>query len=269
MIKNMTLGRYYPVKSLVHEIDPRIKIVVAVSLMITILLTNSYAIFVTLACLILISIKFARIPMAYVLKGLRPILFIIISTASINIFLTSGIVLFEYGFIQITYEGVDRAAKLVFRIILLMTGTSLLTLTTTPITLTDGLEKLFSPLKVLGVPVHDFAMMISISLRFVPVLLDEANRIMKAQASRGVDFQKGSIVKRVKNIVSIMIPLFVSVFKRGDELAVAMEARCYRGGEGRTKIRQLKIKTRDIAILFCIIAIQFILLYVQYLYILV
>lgn len=269
MLKDVTLGRYYPGSSLLHKTDSRIKIILAISLMITILLTNSYIAFGILGCLILFSIKYAKIPVLYTLKGLKPVVFIIIFTSIINVFFTPGRTLIQYGFIEITFEGLDRALKLALRILLLMAGTSLLTLTTTPITLTDGIESLCKPLKKIGVPVSDLAMIISISLRFVPVLLDETNKIIKAQASRGTDFETKNLIKRVKNYIPIMLPLFINTFKRAEELSLAMETRCYRGGDKRTKMRELKMTAWDFAILLLVLAFEAVLLYVQFLKILV
>lgn len=269
MLKNITLGRYYPGDSLLHNTDPRIKIILAISLMITVIFTNSYVVFGILASLILFAIKYAKIPVFYTLKGLKPVVFIIIFTAVINIFFVPGKILVEYGFIKITFEGVDKAFKLALRILLLMAGTSLLTLTTTPMTLTDGIEKLLSPLKKIGVPVNDLAMIISISLKFVPVLLDEVNKIIKAQASRGVDFDTKNPVKRLKNYIPVMVPLFINTIKRADELSQAMEARCYRGGENRTKVREFKMTAQDFGVLFFVLAFETLLLYVQFFKILV
>ncbi|MDQ2087615.1 energy-coupling factor transporter transmembrane component T [Herbivorax sp. ANBcel31] len=269
MLRDITLGRYYPGSSLLHKIDPRIKIVLAASLMITILLTNSYMAFIILACLILFAIKCSKIPVLYTLKGLKPVIFIVVFTALINIFFTPGRVLFEYWFVEITLEGLDRGLKLAFRILLLVAGMSLLPLTTTPTTLTDGIEKICSPLKRIGVPVHDLAMITSIALRFVPVLLDETNRIIKAQASRGADFETGNIIEKVKNYIPVMVPLFMNTFKRADELSLAMETRCYRGGDKRVRMKQLKVGTADLRILFFVLSFEIVLLYVQFLKILV
>ncbi|NLW26443.1 energy-coupling factor transporter transmembrane component T family protein [Acetivibrio saccincola] len=269
MLKDVTLGRYYPGSSLLHRTDPRIKIILTISLMITVLFTKSYVAFGILALFIFFGIKHAGIPMSFTLRGLKPVVYIIIFTALINVFLTPGRTAFEYGFIKITFEGVDRAFKLALRILLLMAGTSLLTLTTTPIALTDGIEKLLKPLKIVGVPVNDFALIISISLKFVPVLLDETNKIIKAQASRGVDFETKNPVKKLKNYIPVMVPLFINTIKRADELSLAMEARCYRGGEGRTGLRKLKLTARDILVLLFVLAFEGMLLYVQFFKILV
>lgn len=269
MIKNVTLGRYYPGDSLLHRTDPRIKIIIAISLMVTVFLANSYVVFGILGIFILFSIKHAQIPVLYTLKGLKPVVFIIVFAALVNVFFTPGRILFEYGFIRITFEGLDRALKLALRLLILTAGVSLLTLTTTPIALTDGIEKLSRPLKVIGVPVNELAITISVSLKFVPVLLDEADKIIKAQAARGVDFETKNPVKRLKNYVPVMVPLFINSIKRADELSQVMEARCYRGGEGRTGIRKLKMTVQDFGMLFFVLAFETLLLYVQFFKILV
>jgi energy-coupling factor transport system permease protein len=208
-------------------------------------LVNNYFGFLGIGLFTVIAIVISGIPLKYTIKGLKPILVIIIFAAVINIFTTPGKLLFHYGIIKITYEGVDTAVKMSIRLILLITGASLLTLTTTPILLTDGMESLMSPLKKIRFPAHEIAMMMTIALRFIPTLLEETDKIMKAQAARGADFDTGNLVQRAKSFIPVLVPLFVSAFRRADELATAMEARCYRGSEGRTRMKQLKLVSMD------------------------
>lgn len=195
---------------------------------------------------ILFSIWLSKVPFKYVLKGLKPLMIIIGITFVINVLLTKGEVLFEIGPLTITKEGLSQAVFMALRLIFLITGTSLLTLTTSPISLTDGIEKLLSPFKRVGLPAHELAMMMTIALRFIPTLLEETDKIMKAQMARGADFESGNIINRAKNLVPLLVPLFINAFRRADELAIAMEARCYRGGEHRTRLNELKLKKQDI-----------------------
>ena len=188
-------------------------------------------------------------PSKFILKGLKPLIFIITITFAINIFMTKGEVLFEIGPLAITKEGISQAVFMALRLIFLITGTSLLTLTTSPIALTDGIEKLLSPFKKIGLPAHELAMMMTIALRFIPTLLEETDKIMKAQMARGADFESGNIINRAKNLVPLLVPLFINAFRRADDLATAMEARCYRGGENRTRLNELKFKKIDISAL--------------------
>ena len=219
MIKDITLGQYFPGESIIHRIDSRVKIVLTIVLMITLLLIESYVAFLLYAILSLCAVLASKIPMKYTLKGLKPIMFIVVFAAIMNIFFTPGKAVFSFKFINITIEGLDLAAKMALRLFLLVISTSLLTLTTTPIALTDGIERLFEPLKHIKVPVHEFAMMMTIALRFIPTLLEETDKIMKAQSSRGADFDSGNIVKRAKSFIPLLVPLFVSAFRRADELA--------------------------------------------------
>lgn len=264
MIKDITLGQYFPGDSVIHRTDSRVKIVLTVVLMTTILIITSYTAFFMFAGFILLAVFVSRIPVAYTLKGLKPIMFIVVFTAIVNIFSTPGASLFEYKFIQITYEGLHSAAKISLRLILLVVSTSLMTLTTTPISLTDGIERLLNPLKRLGVPVHEFAMMMTVALRFIPTLLEETDKIMKAQASRGADFETGNILQRAKSFIPVLVPLFVSALRRAEDLAVAMEARCYRGGKGRTRMKELRLTRVDFKIILSLSIFEFVLLYVQY-----
>ncbi|RCX12761.1 energy-coupling factor transport system permease protein [Anaerobacterium chartisolvens] len=249
MLKDITLGQYISGHSFLHRADARAKIVSTLAYMVIIILVNSYLCFAITAIFTLLVIVASGIPLRYTLKGLKPIMLIIVFTAAINIFTTKGTVMFEWRFIHITYEGLDITAKMAIRLSLLIITTSLLTLSTTPILLTDALENLMGPLKKIGMPVHEIAMMMTIALRFIPALLEETDKIMKAQAARGADFDTGNLVQRAKSFIPVLVPLFISAFRRAEELAVAMEARCYRGSEGRTRMKQLKMTGRDYKIL--------------------
>ena len=264
MIKDITLGQYYPGESVLHRADPRAKIALAFAYMVIVFIVNTFSGFLMTALFTLFAIAIARIPVKYTLKGLKPILLIVVFATLINIFTVKGTPVFELGPICVSYEGLELAGKTAFRLILWIMGTSLLTLTTTPILLTDGLEKLMGPLKVIGVPAHEIAMMMTIALRFIPTLLQETDKIIKAQSSRGADFDTGSLLQRAKSFIPVLIPLFVSAFRRADELATAMEARCYRGSEGRTRMKQLKFGIIDLKV-SAVTAVFFIMLiYLQY-----
>jgi energy-coupling factor transport system permease protein len=245
MIKDITIGQYITGESLLHKSDPRTKIILTFVFMLVLFIIRSYSSFLICSLFILLVIVASNIPLKYTLKGLKPVLVIIIFTALINIFTIEGTRIFEFGFLHITKEGIGMAVKMALRLSLLITGASLLTLTTTPISLTDGIEKLMGPLKRIGVPAHEIAMMMTIALRFIPTLLDETDKIMKAQASRGADFENGNLIQRAKSFIPVLVPLFISAFRRADELATAMEARCYRGSIGRTRMKQLKFGKED------------------------
>ena len=247
MLKDITLGQFFPGDSIVHKLDPRTKLILVVVYIVALFQGKSWisyglVILVTILCLALSRIRFRTI-----FKGLKPMLFIIVLTALLNIFYTTGTPVLP-GWI-ITWEGIDRAAKMILRIVLLITGTFLLTYTTSPMALTDGLELLMNPLKKLKLPVHEMTMMMSMALRFIPTLIEETDKIMSAQKARGADFENGNLIRRAKALLPILVPLFVSAFRRADELAVAMESRCYHGGEGRTRMKQLKMAGRDTAAL--------------------
>ncbi len=245
MLKDITLGQYFPGNSFIHRLDPRTKILCVIAYIVLIFCINDFFGYGVLAVFTAICVLSSRVPVKFVLKGVKPIMIFIVITALFNLFLTGGRILWKWGFLTITYEGVRLAIFMVLRLFFLIMGTSLLTLTTSPIVLTDGLESLLSPLKKVGVPAHEFAMMMTIALRFVPTLLEETDKIMKAQAARGADFESGNILRRAKAMVPILIPLFISAFRRADDLAVAMECRCYRGGENRTRLRELKLGAVD------------------------
>lgn len=248
MISDITLGQFFPGFSVLHKMDPRMKLIIAIAYIVAIFLANTPAAFLFMILVTLSLILVSRISLKVVLKGIKPIVIILIFTALINVFLTvgDGEPLFKLWVIKIYKEGIIRAVFMALRVVILITGTSvLLTYTTSPIALTDGLESLLSPLKKIKVPVHTFAMMMSIALRFIPTLIEETEKIMNAQKSRGADFSSGGLIKRAKSLVPLLIPLFVSSFKRAEELATAMECRCYRGDKNRTKLVKLSYKPRD------------------------
>ena len=248
MISDITLGQFFPGFSPIHKLDPRTKIITAIVLIVAIFLANNPATFAFLIAAVMMLVGISRISFKVILKGIKPIVFILLFTSIINLFLTKGDgdPLVSFYFITIYVEGIYRAVFMALRVIILIVGTSvLLTYTTSPIALTDGIESLLSPLKVIGVPVHSFAMMMSIALRFIPTLVEETEKIMNAQKSRGADFTSGGLIKRAKALIPILVPLFVSSFKRADELATAMECRCYRGDKNRTKLVKLEYRARD------------------------
>ena len=247
MLKDITIGQYFPGSSVIHKIDPRVKIILTFIYIVLLFLVKDIwgyaAISVFFAAVIILS----KVPFGYILKGLKPIMFLLALSAALNIFMTQGeTVLVKLGYLKITYEGVEMAVMMVLRLLFLILGTSMLTYTTSPILLTDGIERLLNPFKIIKVPAHEIAMMMTIALRFIPTLLEETDKIMKAQMARGADFESKNIIKRAKSMIPLLVPLFVSAFRRADELAVAMEARCYNGGENRTRLKVLKIKKRDI-----------------------
>ncbi|MBQ3017273.1 MAG: energy-coupling factor transporter transmembrane protein EcfT [Clostridia bacterium] len=250
MISDITLGQYFPGDSCIHKLDPRTKIILTVLFIVTVFLVNTPLGFLTILLSVISLILLSRISIRVILKGVKPIIYVLIFTALINLFMTKGESqpLVDFYFIEIYKEGIIRAVFMALRVILLIIGTSvLLTYTTSPISLTDGIESLLSPLKKIKIPVHVFAMMMTIALRFIPTLIEETEKIMNAQKSRGADFSSGSLIKRAKALIPIIIPLFVSSFKRADELAVAMECRCYRGDKNRTKLVKLEFRGRDYA----------------------
>ena len=248
MISDITLGQFFPGKSIIHRLDPRTKIILTVFYIVAVFLANSPIAFLAIALSVLSLIFISGISLRVILKGIKPIIYVLIFTALINIFMTKAESdpILSFWVIKVYKEGIIRAVFMALRVVLLIVGTSvLLTYTTSPISLTDGIEKLLSPLKKIGVPVHIFAMMMTIALRFIPTLIEETEKIMNAQKSRGADFSSGSLVKRAKALIPILIPLFVSSFKRADELAVAMECRCYRGDKKRTKLVKLTYRALD------------------------
>ena len=249
MFGNITLGQYIPGDSVIHRADPRVKIILSLIFMILIFIINTYIGFLVMGIFAITAILISGIPVGYTLKGLKPVLFIVVFTIIINLFTTKGTPILEIGLVKITIEGIDISIKLSLRLFLMVIMASILTLTTTPILLADAIESLMKPFEYIGVPSHEIAMMMTISLRFIPTLMEETDKIMKAQASRGADFDTGNFVQRAKSFIPVLVPLFVSAFKRADDMAIAMEARCYRGGKGRTRMRQLKISSLDYKIM--------------------
>lgn len=248
MIRDITIGQYVPGDSLLHRADPRTKIILTFVMMIFIFMINTYWGYLLLTLFTALTVVSSNIPVKFVLKGLKPIIFIVIFAGVINMFTIRGTPIFQYGFIRPTYEGLDVAIKMAIRLFLLIIIAGLLTYTTTPIVLTDGIEKLMGPLGKIKVPVHEIAMMMTIALRFIPTLLEETDKIIKAQSSRGADFDSGNIIERAKSFIPVLVPLFISAFRRADELATAMEARCYRGSEGRTRMKQLSFTRNDLVV---------------------
>ena len=252
MLRDITIGQYYAADSAIHRMDPRTKILWTIFYMTALFMCGGAAQYAVMILFTLWLVKKSRVPLGFVVRGLKPIVVIVILTALLNVFMTPGeTVLFSKGIFTVTLEGVYMAVKMTVRIILLITASSLLTLTTTPTVLTGGLELLLNPLKKIGIPIQIFVMMMSIALRFIPTLLEETDKIIKAQMSRGADFESGSPVKRVKAMIPILIPLFVGAFRRADELAVAMECRCYNCDAERTSYRRYSFGKYDMAALLC------------------
>ena len=245
-LKDITLGQYFPGNSLVHRLDPRTKIIAVVFYIVALFMAKYFVTYAIMFGVLALSIAISHVPLKSILRGLKPVLFIAIFTAVLNLFYTNGThVLVHFWIFTITLEGVFQAFFMVVRIMMLISGTFLLTYTTSPILLTDGLESLLNPLKKVRLPVHELAMMMSIALRFIPTLIEETDKIMSAQRARGADFESGNLIQRAKALIPLLVPLFISAFRRADELAVAMECRCYHGGEGRTRLRQLRYQGID------------------------
>ena len=255
-LKDVTLGQYFPGNSLVHRLDPHTKLIATVLYIVALFLAKSFLSYGIMLALLALSIRISRVPLKSILRGMKPVLFIASFTAILNLFYTPGShVLVKVWILTITLEGVFSAFFMVLRIMMLIAGTFLLTYTTSPILLTDGLEALLNPLKKIRVPVHELAMMMSIALRFIPTLIEETDKIMSAQRARGADFETGNLIQRAKAMIPLLVPLFISAFRRADELAVAMECRCYHGGEGRTRLRQLQYNTIDRLTLLLFLAV--------------
>ena len=246
MLKDITLGQYFPGNTFVHRLDPRTKLLLVIVYIVALFMCKWFVSYGVALAFLVTAIAVSRISLKALFKGLKPLIFIIILTALLNLFYSNGQVLVKFWIFTITKEGIFNAFFLVLRIMMLVTGTFLLTYTTSPIALTDGLESLLSPLKKIRFPVHELAMMMSIALRFIPTLIEETDKIICAQKARGADFETGNIFRRAKALVPILVPLFVSSFRRADELATAMECRCYHGGKGRTKMNQLRYHRRDL-----------------------
>ena len=246
MLRDITIGQYYPADSRIHRLDPRVKIVCTLLFLVSLFIQNSLLGYVIATLFLGTVIRLSKVPLKYIVKGLKPIVILLLFTVVMNLFLTqSGEVLAHFWIFTITEGGLRTSVFMAIRLMYLVAGSSIMTFTTSPNGLTDGMEKLLHPLNKLNVPVHEVAMMMSIALRFIPILLEEADKIMKAQQARGADFESGNIIQRAKAMVPILVPLFVSAFRRANDLAMAMESRCYHGGDGRTKMKPLRYKSRD------------------------
>lgn len=245
MLRDITLGQYFPGNSWVHSLDARIKIITTIVYIVALFIVDNFYGFIISAAALAAVIAVSKVPLKFILRGLKPVFLIIIFTFLLNLFMIKGDVVWSLGFLHITKQGIRTAVFLGIRLVLLIIGSSMLTLTTKPISLTDGIEKLLAPMKKLGVPAHELAMMMTIALRFIPTLLEETDKIMKAQQARGADFESGNIIRRAKSLIPILVPLFISAFRIASELAMAMEARCYRGDEGRTRMNEMKLTKRD------------------------
>ena len=247
MMRDITIGQYYPADSILHRLDPRVKFIGTFLFLVSLFVADSFWGYVLATVFLAGIVGLSKVPVKFMLKGLKPLFLIFLITLCFNLFLVPGEVIWEFGFLKLTYEGIQQAIKIGIRLIYLVIGSSVMTLTTTPNQLTDGLERILKPLNKIRVPVHEISMMMSIALRFIPILLEETDKIMKAQMARGADFESGNIIQRVKNMVPLLVPLFISAFRRANDLALAMEARCYHGGEGRTQMKPLRYQTRDYA----------------------
>ena len=246
MLKDITLGQYFPGNSFIHKLDPRTKLIVLVVYIVALFMAVNWVSYALMAAFLVACIKISTIPAKSFIRGMKPLLMILIFTGVLNLFFTTeGDILVDFWFITITTVGLQRAIFMVIRILMLICGTFLLTYTTSPISLTDGLEALMNPLKKIKVPVHELSMMMCIALRFIPTLIEETDKIMSAQKARGADFESGTLMEKAKALIPILVPLFISAFRRADELATAMECRCYSGGEGRTKLHVLRFAAKD------------------------
>ncbi|MCF0134361.1 MAG: energy-coupling factor transporter transmembrane protein EcfT [Blautia sp.] len=253
MIRDITIGQYYPADSVLHKLDPRTKLVGTILFIASVFLFHTFPGYAAATVFLAAVIKLSKVPPKFIFKGLKAILMILLFTVVINILLTPGEILWKFGIFKITREGLSLAARMAIRLTYLVMGSSIMTLTTTPNQLTDGMERLLRPLQKLRVPVHEIAMMMSIALRFIPILLEETDKIMKAQIARGADFESGNLIKKAKNMIPLLVPLFISAFRRANDLAMAMEARCYHGGDHRTQMKPLKYQKRDYAAYFVLL----------------
>ena len=247
MLKDITLGQFFPGNSVIHRLDPRTKLILLVAYIVALFTAKSWVSYGVCLAFLAFCIYVSHIPLKSIVKGMKPLVMILVFTGVLNLFFAGGeTVLLKIWVLTLTLEGVIRAIFMVSRILMLITATFLLTYTTSPISLTDGLETLMNPLKIIRVPVHELSMMMCIALRFIPTLIEETDKIMSAQKARGADFENGKLMERVKALIPILVPLFISAFRRADELATAMECRCYQGGEGRTKMKLLRYKRNDL-----------------------
>jgi len=253
MFREITLGQYYQTDSVINRMDPRVKLIGTIAFVVSLFLSD-YIVGYAFAILFLaVCIKLSKVPFKFMVKGMKSILFLLLITVLCNLFLTQGTTVVSFWKISITVEGIKLAVMMAIRLSLLIIGSSIMTLTTTPNNLTDGMESVMRPLKKIKVPVHEISMMMSIALRFIPILLDETDKIMKAQLARGADFESGGLIKKAKALVPLLVPLFIAAFRRANDLALAMEARCYQGGEGRTKMKPLKYDKRDGIAYICLV----------------
>lgn len=255
MLKDITLGQYFPGQSFIHVLDPRCKIVATLLVIVAIFIAQSLMSYAVLTVFILLCFGIARLPLRLIVKSLKPLWVIIALTMAIHVFTTPGQVIWQWSIFHITWEGICQGTLMTGRLIYLIVFSSLLTYTTSPIVLTDGIEHLLNPFKRIGVPAHELAMMMTIALRFIPTLLEETDRIMKAQTARGANFTSGNLLQRGKNMIPFLVPLFVSAFRRADDLATAMESRCYRGGEGRTRMNELAYSYRDTVAMILVLVV--------------
>ncbi|MGI6722306.1 MAG: energy-coupling factor transporter transmembrane component T family protein [Anaerovoracaceae bacterium] len=253
MIRDITLGQYYSGDSWVHKLDPRVKITATLVYIVMLFVINDFIGFAAAFAILAIIIAISRVPLSFILKGLKPVFLIILFTFVLNLFMYDGEIIWKLGILTITRESLYRAIFMAVRLVLLIIGSSMLTLTTRPISLTDGIEFMLAPGRKIGIPAHELAMMMTIALRFIPTLLEETDKIMKAQQARGADFETGNIFRRAKHLIPILVPLFISAFRIASDMAMAMEARCYHGGEGRTRMNAMKMEKRDAAAIVLIV----------------
>ncbi len=247
MLRDITIGQYYSADSVLHRMDPRTKLLGTLVYLVSLFLFDSLPVYALAAAFLLFVILLSRVPFSYMVKGLKPIMFFLVFTIVMNMFLVKGEVIWTFWKLQVTREGLRQSFFMAARLIMLILGSNLMTLTTTPTRLTNAMEAVMKPLRLIKVPVHEIAMMMSIALRFIPILLDETDKIMKAQMARGADFESGNLFKKAKSMIPVLVPLFISAFRRANDLAMAMEARCYHGGKGRTQMKPLKYAVRDLA----------------------
>lgn len=254
MLRDITLGQYFPGNSCIHKLDARIKIMATLLFIVELFIVDNFIGFLIAGIALGAIIAVSKVPVGFIVRGLKPIMIILLFTFALNMFMVDGRILWQWGFLKVSAEGLEIAVFMAIRLVLLLMGSSMLTLCTRPIALTDGIEKLLSPFEKIGLPAHDIAMMMTIALRFIPTLLEEADKIMKAQQARGADFETGNIMQRAKSLIPILVPLFVSSFRIAQDLAMAMEARCYRGGKNRTRMNEMKFVSRDyVAIILLIV----------------
>lgn len=266
MLGNITLGQYYPTKSFMHRLDPRTKILCTMIFIVGIFLADTWVAYGVVTAFVLLGIALSNLPLSLVWKAVKPLWIIIVFTMVIHVFTTPGMLVWQWGWLHVTEEGLRQGAMMTMRLVYLISFSALLTYTTSPIVLTDGIEQLLNPFRGIGVPAHELAMMMTIALRFIPTLLQETERIMKAQKARGADFESGNLIRRGKALVPLMVPLFVSAFRRADELATAMEARCYRGGENRTRLHELHYENVDMVAFAGTIAVVLVLVILRWLH---